>query len=580
MAVSKKRKKKSKPKRTADKARRIMNFNTNSNIKEIIDNFKIESITKALEYMDSVYMEVQLKSEEYFHDTFDAHNNSLIESINKLIDISEDELDRLVKGHAETWLSEINRFGESFLIKTISYVKMTLNEGVETVFYDLYYQCGDEDYAREALKKVMEETGINMQGYSDIYIEEFDAFSRQLLIAKSHIITNTIRKCLKEKSVDYKYESKIFNNWNVNQLIYIDKYKELSKMAEEYGYIHVRDNGGHGIFTNNETKNIVVIPQGRSIGKGLSFAIQKQILGRSNAKKTPDERTNNQLERKNKLLEYQNNKELRKMAEKYGYIHVRDNGRHAIFTNNKTKNTVVIPQGRSIGKGLSIVIQKQILGRSNAKDLINIIDEQSDLFTIDSESSKKVLELREMQLISDINPYFENEDFESALKILLKFSDNFPGAVKVFALIAGIYEASGNSTKAIEYYKKYIDRNGEMYDAYTRIIELLKNNGQYEESEHYEIIRSGKFSGKISMLENIKDKIEKEEFDAADVLIEEFENEDFSNLSADDFMEIGQSYFKVRNYKLAREYSNKSLQIYSDKAEAKQLIMVMDIMNV
>ena len=58
-------------------------------------------------------------------------------------------------------------------------------------------------------------------------------------------------------------------------LVFIDDYRELNKMAEDNGFEYVRCNGDHGIFKSNS--GMVVIPQGRSIGKGLSIKIQKTI---------------------------------------------------------------------------------------------------------------------------------------------------------------------------------------------------------------------------------------------------------------------------------------------------------------
>lgn len=56
---------------------------------------------------------------------------------------------------------------------------------------------------------------------------------------------------------------------------YIDDYKKLNKLALSNGFEYVRCNGDHGIYKNNN--GIVVIPQGRTIGKGLSLKIQKMI---------------------------------------------------------------------------------------------------------------------------------------------------------------------------------------------------------------------------------------------------------------------------------------------------------------
>lgn len=60
-----------------------------------------------------------------------------------------------------------------------------------------------------------------------------------------------------------------------DRLDYIDDYKRLNKLAADNGFEYVRSKGDHGIFKNDN--GLVVIPQGRSIGKGLSIKIQKAI---------------------------------------------------------------------------------------------------------------------------------------------------------------------------------------------------------------------------------------------------------------------------------------------------------------
>lgn len=57
---------------------------------------------------------------------------------------------------------------------------------------------------------------------------------------------------------------------------YIADYRKLSKVAIDNGFELIRHNGDHGIFKNS--KGVVVIPQGRDIGKSLSIHIQKSIF--------------------------------------------------------------------------------------------------------------------------------------------------------------------------------------------------------------------------------------------------------------------------------------------------------------
>ncbi|WP_394863412.1 type II toxin-antitoxin system HicA family toxin [Paraclostridium bifermentans] len=58
---------------------------------------------------------------------------------------------------------------------------------------------------------------------------------------------------------------------------YLDKYRDLNNVATESGYTKVRQKGDHGIFKRTDGST-VIIPQGRNVGKGLSYKIQKDIL--------------------------------------------------------------------------------------------------------------------------------------------------------------------------------------------------------------------------------------------------------------------------------------------------------------
>lgn len=53
-------------------------------------------------------------------------------------------------------------------------------------------------------------------------------------------------------------------------------WRELEKLAIDKGYEYIRSNGDHGIYKNS-SNNMVIIPRGRAIGKGLQMTILKQI---------------------------------------------------------------------------------------------------------------------------------------------------------------------------------------------------------------------------------------------------------------------------------------------------------------
>lgn len=57
-------------------------------------------------------------------------------------------------------------------------------------------------------------------------------------------------------------------------------YKALNKLAANNGYVLRNQTGSHGQY-KHINGNLITIPQGRTIGKGLSCKIQKNILGGS-----------------------------------------------------------------------------------------------------------------------------------------------------------------------------------------------------------------------------------------------------------------------------------------------------------
>lgn len=99
----------------------------------------------------------------------------------------------------------------------------------------------------------------------EVIEDDYDFVCKKYLNYKDEVDEEVIEVCVSETS---KQSARID---------YIDDYKRLNKIATDNGYSLVRSNGDHGIFRNLDG-NVVVIPQGRTVGKGLSMRIQKVIL--------------------------------------------------------------------------------------------------------------------------------------------------------------------------------------------------------------------------------------------------------------------------------------------------------------
>lgn len=90
---------------------------------------------------------------------------------------------------------------------------------------------------------------------------------------------------------------------------------------------------------------------------GLNPFLQLEKIG--SIKKRVEISNSESVEEKNNYHLIDDWKELSYLANSKGYELIRANGDHGIFK-NKDGYTVVIPQGRAIGKGLSIDIQKRL----------------------------------------------------------------------------------------------------------------------------------------------------------------------------------------------------------------------------
>lgn len=106
--------------------------------------------------------------------------------------------------------------------------------------------------------------------------ENLDFITPDLLI----YFTATENRIAEIKDEIAKNEQKNISIKKINKKIAKYKkafnFKDINKIAEEAGFQKVRQNGDHGIFKKLDGTTIV-IPQGRNIGKGLSFKIQKDI---------------------------------------------------------------------------------------------------------------------------------------------------------------------------------------------------------------------------------------------------------------------------------------------------------------
>ena len=103
-------------------------------------------------------------------------------------------------------------------------------------------------------------------------LEHIDILSKEL---NDLIVTINIESSTKNED-EVKQEGNLIEDSEKVEFKYIDSYSKLNKLSESNGFKRIRSKGDHAIF-RNESGKTVVIPQGRTIGEGLSFTIQNSI---------------------------------------------------------------------------------------------------------------------------------------------------------------------------------------------------------------------------------------------------------------------------------------------------------------
>lgn len=134
-----------------------------------------------------------------------------------------------------------------------------LKDYITDVFVDIFSSCSS----------TLLELGLDnsyVLTLVDLVNNDYDSFSKKFLCYKNEL---EVKEMMEDCSIDI-----VYNSYKID---YIDDYKKLNKLAFDSGYSLIRSNGDHGIF-KNENGDVVVIPQGRSVGKGLSLKIQKVLL--------------------------------------------------------------------------------------------------------------------------------------------------------------------------------------------------------------------------------------------------------------------------------------------------------------
>lgn len=227
-------------------------------------------------------------------------SKSLKEFSERITLISKKAINELFKELEETILENGKIILEnSNTLDQISDVYIEYLRKLEIIAYDL------ASYKSMSVIKHLELIQIDTKNYlatliESIGIESFDLYKDEMDKYKLNLeslISNNYSKII--HFINYESKLTLGENLNtmddiislVNRCINKDKdkikptdkqvftqykYTELNKIAKDNGYHLNRVTGGHGIFINKDGK-VVIIPQGRDIGKGLQIKILKNI---------------------------------------------------------------------------------------------------------------------------------------------------------------------------------------------------------------------------------------------------------------------------------------------------------------
>lgn len=164
----------------------------------------------------------------------DTKVDSIIDKINEIIKDMSDKAMNFVQGNVSKYSHNIN--GNMVRTRLFIFRKRIIKIMNEFLEYDTTLNS-EIDYMRDTINTI-----------------------KRIAVRRVKKESDNLIKSMKE---DNK-KTKIFD------------YKEMNRLAKLKGYVQNRFNGDHLILIHNESRKAIVVPQ-KTIGKGLSFAIQKQI---------------------------------------------------------------------------------------------------------------------------------------------------------------------------------------------------------------------------------------------------------------------------------------------------------------
>ena len=204
-----------------------------------VEFFDLETIAlmDKIDYLHNKFNNMILKYDEKIKD-IDIEVDSLIDKVNEIIKSMQEQARNFLTGNSSKYTHNVN-----FTIvrnRLFVFRKRMIHLLNEFLDYDTGLNS-EIDYTRDTIQILKRQAMKRVKRESD-----------------------ALEKSIKEN----KKKSKIFD------------YKEMNRLAKLKGFETTHCNGSHMILRHIDSKKSIVVPQ-HSIGKGLSFKIQKQMKDNS-----------------------------------------------------------------------------------------------------------------------------------------------------------------------------------------------------------------------------------------------------------------------------------------------------------
>lgn len=197
----------------------------------------------------------------------DKNNNKILETISTFVSNYNKIYDKLVS------------INEANIIKIKQYQKKKIRKFIEEIVPYIFNKRESILFKKRG-SLILNKISVFVNGINDDIIGSYKSILESLHLKMDNITKEYINN---QREEEIKERIKQKSNLNIKKeelkkedFIKIFSYKEMTKLAQNNGYIQSRERGDHLIFKHKDSQKIVVIPA-HELQYGLMISIQKQI---------------------------------------------------------------------------------------------------------------------------------------------------------------------------------------------------------------------------------------------------------------------------------------------------------------